>query len=217
MAHGERYVTPVANVCNEFYDLAGEKFSTSRNHLVRGVDLLAEVPRDLVRCYLALTAPDFQRTNFDQENLRQVMRTRLTEPWNGLAGALRRVVAGADAHPTTDAGRRRCTLLRERFRACYELPEFSLSQAAGTVLDQLARLRASAEAGAVPAGDLLLEVRTWLAGAAPILIDVAGRVAASGVELDLTGELPSVVRTFELPEVSQGAAASLAAAGTPAV
>ncbi|MBY8854180.1 class I tRNA ligase family protein, partial [Saccharothrix sp. MB29] len=31
LAHGDRYVTPESNVCNEFYDLDGEKFSTSRN------------------------------------------------------------------------------------------------------------------------------------------------------------------------------------------
>ena len=41
MAHGERYVLPESNVCNEFYDLDGAKFSTSRNHLIRGADLLA--------------------------------------------------------------------------------------------------------------------------------------------------------------------------------
>ncbi len=57
MAHGDRYVLPAANVCNEFYELEGSKFSTSRNHLMRGGELLAELPRDLVRFYLAMTAP----------------------------------------------------------------------------------------------------------------------------------------------------------------
>lgn len=31
MAHGDRYVLPEGNVCNEFYNLDGAKFSTSRN------------------------------------------------------------------------------------------------------------------------------------------------------------------------------------------
>ncbi|WDV34378.1 class I tRNA ligase family protein [Streptomyces sp. AD16] len=44
MAHGDRYVLPEANISNEFYDLEGEKFSTSRDHLIRSADLLAEVP-----------------------------------------------------------------------------------------------------------------------------------------------------------------------------
>jgi methionyl-tRNA synthetase len=208
MAHGNRYITPAANVCNEFYELAGEKFSTSRNHLVRGAELLTEVPRDLVRCYLALTGPECQRTNFDRTALREVITQRLVRPWNALAEAASRALAGADTSrplPVTSAGRARATVLRERFRLCYELADFSPARAAETVLSNLGRLRASAEAATqaeVELGDLLLELRTLLAGAAPILVDAAARAEADGVDLRFDLRLdaePEAIDAFRLP------------------
>jgi methionyl-tRNA synthetase len=207
MAHGDRYVTPTNNVCNEFYDLAGEKFSTSRNHLIWGADLLAEVPRDLVRFYLALTGPEHQRTNFSKDMLRSVTSARLVEPWNGLVDELAVVLAGVDTRQpllVTAAGRARASRILDRFRLCYELDTYSPSRAAETIVTQVARLRASAEAlssGLTPVepGDLLLEVRTLLACAAPILIDVAEQATADGVKLSLSTEHPDAVAAFRLP------------------
>jgi methionyl-tRNA synthetase len=173
MAHGDRYVLPATNVCNEFYDLDGEKFSTSRNHLIWARDLLSEVPRDLIRFFLALTAPAYTRTNFNRETLRSVTSERLVRPWNQLAGA----VASTDEAtplPTTAAGRRRCAATAERFRRCYGLPGYSPARAAETIAAELERLCASAPT----AGDLLLEVRTLLAFAAPVLVDVAEEARA---------------------------------------
>jgi methionyl-tRNA synthetase len=209
MAHGDRYALPVSNVCNEFYELDGEKFSTSRNHLIWGRDLLSSVPRDLVRFHLALTAPEFQRTSFSTAALRSVGTALLVEPWNRLA-ALIRLPVGIDAGdrlPTTEAGRRRAATVVERFRLCYELPTYSLGRAAGTVVGQLGRLCEVAQAlgaggrhGAGPElGDLLLEVRALLACAAPILVDVADRASAAGVELHITDEQPTTIAAFELP------------------
>lgn len=206
MAHGNRYVTPAANVCNEFYDLAGEKFSTSRNHLIWGADLMAEVPRDLVRFYLALTGPEYQRTSFDRNALRDVTTRRLIRPWNALARALSLGLAGCDISgplPVTAAGRARAAVLHERFRLCYELADFSPSRAAETVLTNLGRLRATAEAvnrGEADAepGDLLLELRTLLAGAAPILVDTAAQAAADGVDLRLDTDRTDAIKAFRL-------------------
>ena len=225
MAHGDRYLLPAGNVCNEFYELAGEKFSTSRNHLIWGKDLLSSVPRDLIRFYLALTAPEFQRTSFSSADLRSVSAALLVEPWNRLA-ALSRLPVGigaGDALPTTEAGRHRATRMAERFQLCYELPTYSLGRAAGTVVGQLSRLRDAAEARAAgdrqgtpdqralepgdldsragQLGDLLLEIRALLAGAAPILVDVADRASAAGVELRLTCDQPATIAAFELPTV----------------
>jgi methionyl-tRNA synthetase len=203
MAHGDRYVLPADNVCNEFYDLDGEKFSTSRGHLVLGVELLAEVPRDIVRCYLALTAPEQQRTNFRRDALREVMTRRLVKPWHDLADALAMALVGADRSTplaTTSAGRRRAAAMRDRFLSCYELPGFSTVRAAETVLGHLARLRVLADDALVAPGDLLLEVRTLLAGAAPILVDVAELAVAAGIDLALTGPADAVP-AFELPRL----------------
>jgi methionyl-tRNA synthetase len=210
LAHGDRYVTPAANVCNEFYELAGEKFSTSRNHVVWSADLLAEVPRDLVRFHLALTGPELQRTNFDPAALRSIVTRRLVQPWNALADALSLALAGIDTTgplPVTAAGRSRATTMADRFDRCYRLADFSPARAAETVLGHLARLRTAAEAldrgdaAAGGAGDLLLEIRTLLAGAAPILADAAAQAVADGADLRLGADLPAAIAAFHLPKL----------------
>lgn len=205
MAHGDRYVLPESNVCNEFYDLEGAKFSTSRNHLIRGSDLLAEVPRDLVRFFLALTAPEYQRTNFTRQALTEVTERRLIEPWNALAEAISLLIAGRAGAmlATTPAGRSRAALVQARLRGCYELATYSVARAAETIAEQVARLRNLAEDGAVQPGDLLLEARTLLAGATPILIDLAQQAGSAGVELDLTAEPAEEVPAFELPRLAR--------------
>jgi methionyl-tRNA synthetase len=215
MAHGDRYTLPAANVSNEFYDLDGEKFSTSRNHLIWSTDLLAEVPRDLVRFYLALTAPEHQRTDFSRDRMENVTNRRLVEPWNALADALSLALVGVDPTaplPVSAAGRRRAAVMLERFRLCYELPNFSLGRAADAIATHLVRLRSAAEKangranGSRPerVGDLLLEVRTLVACAAPILIDTAALAMAAGVDLGIDVELPAAVSAFELHRLPAG-------------
>jgi methionyl-tRNA synthetase len=206
MAHGDRYVLPTVNVCNEFYDLGEEKFSTSRNHLIWSVDLLADVPRDLVRFYLALTAPEHQRTSFVLDDLRRVVARRLIGPWNGLAAAMSLTLADVDGSallPTTRAGRARAAAMLDRFRGCYDMPGYSMSRAAETLVTQLARVRELAETGIarVVPGDLLLEVRTLLAAAAPILVDVAAAADESEVDLGLIAGPPEAMTPFELPRL----------------
>lgn len=209
MAHGDRYVLPRSNVCNEFYELRGEKFSTSRRHLIWSADLLAEVPRDLVRFYLALTAPEYQRTDFSIERLRAVAARRLVQPWNGLADAIS--LALVDTAPgtplaTTSAGRRRAAVMSARFRLCYELSTFSPARAAETALGELARLRSAADvltAGTGPAAtaDLLLQLRTLLAWSAPILLDTAGQAGRAGIDLALTAAADHTVPAFVPPRL----------------
>ncbi|HET6208864.1 MAG TPA: class I tRNA ligase family protein [Jatrophihabitans sp.] len=201
MAHGERYQLPEITVCNEFYELDRAKFSTSRNHLIRGVDLLDEVPRDLVRFYLALTAPENQRTNFTFDELCRITERRLVQPWNALADAVSLLgMAGDQTLPTTPDGRRRATVLAGRIQACYQLSGFSIARAANTIADQLARLRAEADSCREP-GDLLLQARTLLACAAPILIDLADQASADGLELRLADQ-PTSITAFELPRLA---------------
>ncbi|MBY8852494.1 methionine--tRNA ligase, partial [Saccharothrix sp. MB29] len=163
---------------------------------------LAEVPRDLVRFFLALTAPEYQRTNFSRDALHAVTTRRLVEPWNELAEAVSLALVGVDASAplrTTEDGRHRAAAMMERFRLCYELPNFSLGRAAETVITQLGRLRVLARSvdgrrnghSPVSPGDLLLETRTLLACAAPILVDVADALLAEGVDLALASARPS--------------------------
>lgn len=200
MAHGDRYVLPAANICNEFYELEGSKFSTSRNHLMRGSELLAELPRDLIRFYLAMTAPEQRRTNFTVAGLHELTRRRLVEPWNALADRVEQLLEQADSAtlPTTATGRGRAKEMLQRLAQCYQLPTFSMTRAAQTIAGELVRLSSSA-ATTVP-GDLLLAAHALLAGAAPILIDLAEQ-AADGYPLGFAGQPPDAMPARPLPRL----------------
>ena len=69
------------------------------------------MPRDLVRFFLALTAPEYQRTNFTRPTLHEVTEQRLVEPWNALAEAVSLLMAGRPGTvlATTAAGRARAS------------------------------------------------------------------------------------------------------------
>jgi methionyl-tRNA synthetase len=171
MACGGRYALPAQFVTNEFYELDNDKLSTSRGHVVWGRDLVAEVPRDLVRFHLAVTSPEHQRTGFSHAALAQVTESRLVRPWNRVAAKVGEWVGGG---PLPVSGRSHAAgrTIVERFAAAYELPEFSLNRAAGTLTEQLARLAQWDVTGSA-AGDFCHEVDVLLRCAAPILVDLA--------------------------------------------
>lgn len=83
------------------------------------------------------------------------------------------------------------------FRLCYDLTSFSLTRAADGIVAQLGRLL-TAERD--EPGDLLIEVRAFLACAAPILIDVAAEAEAAGVELTLDTSAETI-DAFSLPRL----------------
>ncbi|MET8771312.1 class I tRNA ligase family protein [Streptomyces sp. NPDC004658] len=196
LAHEGRYVVPDAIVSNEFYELENEKFSTSKGHVVWTRDLVREVPRDLVRFHLALTAPEHARTNFSRAALEKITGERLVDPWNRLGAALGKAVAelgleGQELPVSPEANARRAAMA-ERFEAGYRLTGYSLSRTADLIPLHTERLLDRAEAlaaGPAPAdraasaaalGDLFAEVRTLIAAASPILIDLAERARAEG-------------------------------------
>jgi methionyl-tRNA synthetase len=212
LAHAERYITPDTIVPNEFYELENEKFSTSKNHVVWCQDLLGEVPRDLVRLYLASTAPEHQRTSFNRSGLGKVTRDRLAGPWNRVAGVLAKAVANArdpeTPLPVSGRARWRVDTMLDRFDQCYEFPGYSLTRAAELVLVQLDRLRVAADeldgrtVDDEPAafGDLFHEVTGFLAAASPILIDLAEAAErASGTRLSLSRSVVTELRPFAPP------------------
>jgi methionyl-tRNA synthetase len=191
MAHGDTYIRPEWVLTNEFYELESEKFSTSKRHVLSVQELLAEVARDPVRLYLALTAPEYQRTTFSRAGLDKVARERLVEPWNRLAEALAKAAANAAGSvvlPVSDAGRAMAATMLARFDFHYEMPNYSLNRCADTILSQIARLSRLATGldgrgfDEEPAGwgDLILQVRALIALSAPILIDLAAAARAAG-------------------------------------
>jgi methionyl-tRNA synthetase len=211
MAHDGRYVVPDVIVPNEFYELENEKFSTSNGHMVWTKDLLGEVPRDLVRFYLALTAPEHSRTNFSRPALEKITSARLVQPWNALAVLLDKAAAeiGAEGRqfPVSAAARDRCTALTERFTACYELTGFSLNRAADLIALHAGRLLAVASStdfsagveGERALGDLYAEACLLLAAASPILIDLAEAAEHAGADLSGFRAAPRTVRAFAMP------------------
>lgn len=209
MAHGEKYIRPEWIFTNEFYELESEKFSTSKRHVVSVQDLLREVPRDVGRLYLALTAPEYQRTTFSRAGLDKVTGARLVEPWNRLAGTLGKAVANARSSdaplPVSAAGRSRAAIMLDRFDLCYEVPGYSLNRSADTILVQVSRLARQAadlegrgiDEAPQAWGDLFLEVKALLALAAPILIDLAAAARQVG---GFNGVLTA--GAFDVPEVT---------------
>jgi methionyl-tRNA synthetase len=220
LAHDGRYVLPESIVCNEFYELENEKFSTSRGHVIWTRDLLREVPRDVVRFHLALTAPEHSRTNFSRAALDKIAAARLVEPWNTMASGFDRAVTMLLAEglrlPVSQAGRGRCAAMAERFATCYELTGGSLSRAADLVVQHTARLRDDVAglltglavtdpvAARCGLGDLVGELRTLIVASSPILVDLARASAGAGaLDACLTdGASRQVVMPFIVPRLS---------------
>lgn len=184
MAHEGRYALPDMIISNEFYELDNEKFSTTRGHVVYLGELLAEFPRDVIRFHLALTGPEHQRTNFSRDALAKIAHARLTGPWNRIADALNKAGAGRGELPVSAAARIRAAAVLDRFASLYELMSYSPSGAADLLVAQLDRLGRTASAldpaDQCAVGDLFVEMRALIAGASPILIDVADQACRSG-------------------------------------
>ncbi|MBD0743153.1 class I tRNA ligase family protein [Streptomyces sp. CBMA152] len=211
MAHNGKYILPDTIVCNEFYELEHQKFSTSKGHVVWAEDLVNEVPRDLIRFYLSLTCPENQRTDFSRAAFEQITLDRLSTPWGLLSQRLvQRLDTLRDAGPsaTSAEGRARAGAMTDRFRACFELPSYSLARAADLIVSQVQRLSRNAADPTADPGDLLLEVRTLLACASPILIDVAEQARTAGVDLGFEGGSAAEVLPFHLPVIGDAAGAA---------
>lgn len=71
---------PKAFVVNQFYQLEGKKFSTSRQHAIWGEEILETVPSDWVRWYLGFSRPEGRETNFTKEEFVKTLRMRWIEP-----------------------------------------------------------------------------------------------------------------------------------------
>ena len=214
MAHGDKYVWPESIINNEFYELESSKFSTSKGHVLTPEELLEEVPRDVARLYLALTAPEYQRSTFSRTGLDKMAEDRLVGPWNQLAGVLAKAVANAGGDnarlPVSAAARERVALMRDRFDLGYEMPTFNLNRSADTVLVHIDRLRRQAltldgtglDEQPEAWGDLFCEVKALLAVASPLLIDLAAAAGEAGAFDELPDAGVLVTGSFELAEVT---------------
>ncbi|HEX2090819.1 MAG TPA: FAD-dependent oxidoreductase [Longimicrobiaceae bacterium] len=143
LAHGG-YRPPETFVSNEFYRLDGLKFSTSRMHAIWGREMLAVVPADAVRFYLACSGPEAEQTNFTVADFEATVHRELVEGWQGWLHGLGARVAeecGGEVPgegPLTPEHHRflaRLARLRERMEEAYEAATFSPRSAARTLSD----------------------------------------------------------------------------------
>ncbi|MEL7485601.1 MAG: class I tRNA ligase family protein [Pseudomonadota bacterium] len=74
---------PRHHIVNEFLDLEGLKFSTSRNHLIWGRDLLEAWPADYVRFALAAYRPEGARADFSRRAAAALVREIFCETLQG--------------------------------------------------------------------------------------------------------------------------------------
>ena len=210
LAYDQEIRLPKKLVTNEYYLLEGTKFSTSLGHLIRVEEMLEEVPVDVMRFYLAYTAPEVEQTNFSRTEFQTVVERELVGSWETWLAALGDKVResfGGEAPVvgswTGDHRRyyQQVMSLVHQAAAAYEAGSFS-PQRAARVLCELVRLsRRFSQAERYWAGldDCqdergtgvaleLLGAKTLAILAAPILPGFAGRLWS---ELGFTEELGS--------------------------
>ncbi|WP_216897072.1 class I tRNA ligase family protein [Nocardia alni] len=119
---------------NEFYQLDGLKFSTSRGHAIWGADYLPTTSSDILRFYMALTGPEIEQTSFNEADYDEFSgryRTAIQELFqiatdgDETAGAAPRAV---DMPPLVERVAKQC-------RDAY-LPHTFSARAAATVLTE---------------------------------------------------------------------------------
>ncbi len=76
MAHGD-YILPSEIPANEFLNLMGEKFSTSRNYAVWVHDLTQRFPVDVIRFGIARILPEKKDADFDPRTFQTMVNTEL--------------------------------------------------------------------------------------------------------------------------------------------
>ena len=186
---------------NEFYLLDGDKFSTSRRHVIWGKDILTPQTVDGVRYYLALTRPETHRTNFTLREYEQVVQDTLIGTWqrwlNDLGTRLDQRYGGIvpDAGIWTPEHTAFLHRLRTRLAemtGSLGQDGFSLNQAAGTlrgIVDDTLRFTGF-ESGCSGLDDWKDETRTAIAlelaaarllahCAAPVMPRFAAKLAAA--------------------------------------
>ncbi|RCG32263.1 hypothetical protein DQ384_07115 [Sphaerisporangium album] len=117
---------------NEFYALEGEKFSTSRGHVIGAVDI-ARTPGidvDAVRYFLAGTRLEERRDSMEPESFVETVNVRLAGGLTPLLEAARRSLAEIAApEPITDGQLARLEVLLARQQSALDGPVVSTSEA----------------------------------------------------------------------------------------
>ena len=156
------------------------------------------MPRDLARFYLALTAPEFQRTNFTEADLRWWGRPA-ARPWNRLATALDKLaVSDGVVLKVTEAGRPGLGWSADRLRRHYLTSGSARPRSPTRSSPSWAGWRVTGSTR-TPQTDVLAQVRRLLAYAAPLLIDVTDTLVGAEVRPPIDDGSADKVTMFRLP------------------
>ncbi|MFF0494404.1 class I tRNA ligase family protein [Nocardia sp. NPDC004068] len=124
---------PRRTITNNYLQLGGRKFSTSKGDVIWARRFLADVGRDRARFVLALKAPDFQHAEFTVESALDTLAERFDTPLRRLAEAFAAVPPRLDARDHPDPEQWWLAALAAstaRFDEAYDLDTFSTKAAA---------------------------------------------------------------------------------------
>jgi methionyl-tRNA synthetase len=172
LAHEGRYMVPRNYYSNHFYELADEKISTSRGHVLSMDDLLETYDPEAIRFYLCWTAPETTERSFSHEALRTIVTQQLVTPWN----LVHEAAFGAGAPPDGPAEAEdvlAVETMRTEMAGCLAPPAFSLNAAARIVSKHLHRLAGYVRSGDAPRREVRAQFVELARLADPILKQAA--------------------------------------------
>lgn len=120
---------PTALHGNEYLMLDDQKMSTSRGNVLDGAEMLAKLPADLVRLFLAGVRPENSDSRCNLEAMQQFLQQRVIEAWQNWLDAVGKAItaeAGSKApeavawSPEQEDFHRQLTQLMHRARRGYE-------------------------------------------------------------------------------------------------
>ncbi len=206
VAAGEAEWLPAATVINEFYNLQHRKFSTSGNHVIWARDLAARHSTDAIRFYGALNSPGFEKSNFTEAEMREVIGRSLQAPWRNLASSFNAMLGPAPGEPTAETRALGAAALA-RIGVSYSLDRFHLRQAAEDILHLLGFIESRLAHG-IPLADAAHLLAILAQAAYPVMPFASRRLftAVTGAQLDRL-DLTPVLAPSPLPGDPFGLAA----------
>jgi methionyl-tRNA synthetase len=170
LAAGEAEWLPAATVINEFYNLEHSKFSTSGNHVLWARDLAMRHSPDAIRFYAAYNTPGFEKSNFAEREMCDVITRELVTSWRELVAAYHaRLDADNSAAALSAAAKEHADVAFSRIGASYSLERFHLRQAAEDLLHLLKFVRTQLTTHDMTAVDAAYFLKVFAQAAYPIM------------------------------------------------
>lgn len=127
---------PYAAINNEFYNLDHQKFSTSNNHVIWSRDLLKRHNVDAVRFYAAWNNSGFEKANFNEGDMVQVLDRGLRRLWGSISNCYNTCIPGVEC-PVDGATTATVEIAQaavSRIFESYSIERFHLRQGAEDIL-----------------------------------------------------------------------------------